>query len=148
MRFGLEYIGADGRAHRPLMVHRALLGSVERFLGVLIEHYGGNFPVWLAPVQVAVLPVSEKQASYAQQVADRLRQSRFRVHLDERNEKLNARIRDAQLSKIPFTLVVGGREEEGQSVAVRRRGQREVSSQSVEDFVQSLEQLRESRAVG
>ena len=148
MRFGLEYIGADGRAHRPLMVHRALLGSVERFLGVLIEHYGGNFPVWLAPVQVAVLPVSEKQASYARQVADRLRQSRFRVHLDERNEKLNARIRDAQLSKIPFTLVVGGREEEGQSVAVRRRGQREVSSQSVEDFVQSLEQLRESRAVG
>ncbi len=148
MRFGLEYIGADGRAHRPLMVHRALLGSVERFLGVLIEHYGGNFPVWLAPVQVAVLPVSEKQASYAQQVADRLRQSRFRVHLDERNEKLNARIRDAQLSKIPFTLVVGGREEEGQSVAVRRRGQREVISQSVEDFVQSLEQLRESRAVG
>ena len=148
MRFGLEYIGADGRAHRPLMVHRALLGSVERFLGVLIEHYGGNFPVWLAPVQVAVLPVSEKQASYAQQVADRLRQSRFRVHLDERNEKLNARIRDAQLSKIPFTLVVGGREEEGQSVAVRRRGQREVSSQSVEDFVQSLEQLRKSRAVG
>ena len=148
MRFGLEYIGADGRAHRPLMVHRALLGSVERFLGVLIEHYGGNFPVWLAPVQVAVLPVSEKQASYAQQVADRLRQSRFRVHLDERNEKLSARIRDAQLSKIPFTLVVGGREEEGQSVAVRRRGQREVSSQSVEDFVQSLEQLRESRAVG
>ena len=117
MRFGLEYIGADGRAHRPLMVHRALLGSVERFLGVLIEHYGGNFPVWLAPVQVAVLPVSEKQASYAQQVADRLRQSRFRVHLDERNEKLNARIRDAQLSKIPFTLVVGGREEEGQSLA-------------------------------
>ena len=148
MRFGLEYIGADGRAHRPLMVHRALLGSVERFLGVLIEHYGGNFPVWLAPVQVAVLPVSEKQASYAQQVADRLRQSRFRVHLDERNEKLNARIRDAQLSKIPFTLVVGGREEEGQSVAVRRRGQREVISQSVEDFVQSLEQLRESRSVG
>ncbi len=148
MRFGLESIGADGRAHRPLMVHRALLGSVERFLGVLIEHYGGNFPVWLAPVQVAVLPVSEKQASYAQQVADRLRQSRFRVHLDERNEKLNARIRDAQLSKIPFTLVVGGREEEGQSVAVRRRGQREVISQSVEDFVQSLEQLRESRAVG
>ena len=148
MRFGLEYIGADGRAHRPLMVHRALLGSVERFLGVLIEHHGGNFPVWLAPVQVAVLPVSEKQASYAQQVADRLRQSRFRVHLDERNEKLNARIRDAQLSKIPFTLVVGGREEEGQSVAVRRRGQREVISQSVEDFVQSLEQLRESRSVG
>ncbi len=148
VRFGLEYIGPDGRAHRPLMVHRALLGSVERFLGILIEHYGGNFPVWLSPIQVAVLPVSEKQASYAQQVADRLRQSRFRVHLDERNEKLNARIRDAQLSKIPFTLVVGGREEEAQSVAVRRRGQREVSSQSVEDFVQSLEQLRKSRSVG
>ena len=148
VRFGLEYIGADGQAHRPLMVHRALLGSVERFLGVLIEHYGGNFPVWLAPIQVAVLPVSEKQASYATQVTDRLRQGRFRVDLDARNKKLNARIRDAQLAKIPFTLVVGAREEEGQSVAVRKRGQREVTSQPLEGFVQSLEQLRESRSVG
>ena len=148
VRFGLEYIGADGQAHRPLMVHRALLGSVERFLGVLIEHYGGNFPVWLAPIQVAVLPVSEKQASYATQVTDHLRQGRFRVDLDARNKKLNARIRDAQLAKTPFTLVVGAREEEGQRVAVRKRGQREVTSQPLEDFVQSLEQLRESRSVG
>jgi len=148
VRFGLEYIGADGQAHRPLMVHRALLGSVERFLGVLIEHYGGSFPVWLAPIQVAVLPVSEKQASYATQVTDRLRRGRFRVDLDARNKKLNARIRDAQLAKIPFTLVVGAREEEGQSVAVRKRGQREVTSRPLEDFVQSLEQLRESRSVG
>ena len=148
VRFGLEYIGADGQAHRPLMVHRALLGSVERFLGVLIEHYGGNFPVWLAPIQVAVLPVSEKQASYAKQVTDRLRQGRFRVDLDARNKKLNARIRDAQLAKIPLTLVVGAREEEGQSVAVRKRGQREVTSQPLEDFAQSLEELRESRSVG
>ena len=148
VRFGLEYIGADGQAHRPLMVHRALLGSVERFLGVLIEHYGGNFPVWLSPIQVAVLPVSEKQASYATQVTDRLRQGRFRVDLDARNKKLNARIRDAQLAKTPFTLVVGAREEEGQSVAVRKRGQGGVTSQPLEDFVQFLEQLRESRSVG
>ena len=148
VRFGLEYIGADGQAHRPLMVHRALLGSVERFLGVLIEHYGGDFPVWLSPIQVAVLPVSEKQASYATQVTDRLRQGRFRVDLDARNKKLNARIRDAQLAKTPFTLVVGAREEEGQSVAVRKRGQGGVTSQPLEDFVQFLEQLRESRSVG
>ena len=148
VRFGLEYIGADGQAHRPLMVHRALLGSVERFLGVLIEHYGGNFPVWLSPIQVAVLPVSEKQASYATQVTDRLRQGRFRVDLDARNKKLNARIRDAQLARTPFTLVVGAREEEGQSVAVRKRGQGGVTSQPLEDFVQFLEQLRESRSVG
>ncbi len=148
VRFGLEYIGPDGRAHRPLMVHRALLGSVERFLGILIEQYEGNFPVWLAPIQVAVLPVSEKQASYARQVAKQLRQSRFRIHLDERNEKLNARIRDAQLNKIPFTLVVGGREEESQSVAVRRRGQGDINSQSIEDFVKLLEQLRKSHSVG
>ena len=148
VRFGLEYIGADGQAHRPLMVHRALLGSVERFLGVLIEHYGGNFPVWLSPIQVAVLPVSEKQASYATQVTDRLRQGRVRVDLDARNKKLNARIRDAQLAKTPFTLVVGAREEEGQSVAVRKRGQGGVTSQPLEDFVQFLEQLRESRSVG
>ena len=148
VRFGLEYIGPDGRAHRPLMVHRALLGSVERFLGILIEQYEGNFPVWLAPIQVAVLPVSEKQASYARQVAEQLRQGRFRIHLDERNEKLNARIRDAQLSKIPFTLVVGEREKESQSVAVRRRGQDDINNQSIEDFVKSLEQLRKSHSVG
>jgi threonyl-tRNA synthetase len=147
-RFGLEYIGGDGRAHRPLMVHRALLGSVERFLGVLIEHYAGSFPLWLAPTQVAVLPISEKQSAYARQVTDRLRAARFRVHLDDRNEKLNARIRDAQIEKIPFTLVVGGREAESNTVAVRVRGQGDTGPRPLEKFIQELQQARDSRSLG
>ncbi len=147
-RFGLEYIGGDGRAHRPLMVHRALLGSVERFLGVLIEHYAGSFPLWLAPTQVAVLPISEKQSAYARQVTDRLRAARFRVHLDDRNEKLNARIRDAQIEKIPFTLVVGGREAESNTVAVRVRGQGDTGPRLLEKFIQELQQARDSRSLG
>ncbi len=146
VRFGLEYIGKDGHTHRPLMVHRALLGSVERILGVLIEHYAGNFPLWMAPVQVAVLPISEKQSDYAGQVAERLRSARFRVHLDDRSEKLNARIRDAQLRKIPFMLVVGAREVENNSVAVRVRGKGDTGAQPLEEFLRRLEQVRESRS--
>jgi hypothetical protein len=101
-RFGLEYVAPDGHPKTPVMVHRALLGSIERFFGVLIEHYTGAFPVWLAPVQAVVLPISEKHAAYAREVAAQLRAAGVRVQLDERNEKLNARIRDAQLQKIPF----------------------------------------------
>jgi threonyl-tRNA synthetase len=106
-RFGLEYVGADGHAHTPVMVHRALLGSVERFFGVLIEHYAGAFPVWLAPIQAVVLPISQKHLTYARQVSDKLREAGIRVELDDRNEKLNARIRDAQLQKVPLMLVAG-----------------------------------------
>src|SRR6202161_2731642 len=103
-RFDLEYVADDGARHQPLMVHRALLGSVERFFGVLIEHYAGAFPVWLAPVQVSVLPLSEKISDYAKQVTEKLKAAGFRVHLDERNEKLQAKIRDAQMEKIPYML--------------------------------------------
>ena len=146
-RFGLEYVGADGRAHTPVMVHRALLGSVERFFGVLIEHYAGAFPVWLAPLQAMVLPVSEKHLTYARDVEQQLRAARIRVQLDERNEKLNARIRDAQLQKIPFMLVVGDREGAGRGVAVRRRDTGDAGFKLVQEFVSWVRQLIDSRAI-
>jgi threonyl-tRNA synthetase len=146
-RFGLEYVASDGRKHMPVMVHRALLGSVERFFGVLIEHYAGAFPLWLAPVQAIVLPVSEKQLDYGQKVTETLRASRIRVQLDDRNEKLNARIRDAQLQKIPLMLVAGAREADAGTVAVRRRDSGDSGSQPVDQFVGWVRELIDTRAV-
>jgi len=137
-RFDLEYVGEDGARHQPLMVHRALLGSVERFFGILIEHYAGAFPAWLAPVQVEVLPLSEKIAAYAQQVTEKLRGSGFRVHLDDRNEKLQAKIRDAQLQKIPYMLVVGGKEAEAGTVSVRHRAKGDLGARPLDDFIGTL----------
>jgi threonyl-tRNA synthetase len=120
-RFGLEYIGEDNTAHQPIMVHRALLGSLERFFGVLIEHYAGAFPLWLAPVQATVIPVTERHQEYAAQVAAKLRAHGVRVHVDDRNERLNYKIREAQLQKVPYMLVVGDKEVTGGTVAVRHR---------------------------
>jgi threonyl-tRNA synthetase len=145
VRFGLEYVGADGQPHQPLMVHRALLGSVERFFGVLIEHYAGAFPVWLSPVQAVVLPVSEKHLAYARQVTEELRAARVRVELDDRNEKLNARIRDAQLQKVPFMLVVGDREAQGRGVAVRRRDTGDAGFRPLAEFIPWLRELVDKR---
>jgi threonyl-tRNA synthetase len=144
-RFGLEYTGADGRGHTPVMVHRALLGSVERFFGVLIEHYAGAFPVWLAPVQAIALPISEKHLAYARDVVQQLRAAGIRVQLDDRNEKLNARIRDAQLQKVPFMLVVGDREAASGEVAVRRRDKRDAGSKRIEEFISWMRELIDSR---
>jgi threonyl-tRNA synthetase len=146
-RFGLEYVGADGHAHTPVMVHRALLGSIERFFGVLIEHYAGAFPAWLAPVQTMVLPISDKHLSYAQSVVEELQQAKIRVQLDARNEKLNARIRDAQLQKVPFMLVVGDREAQSRSVAVRLRDSGDAGSRPLADFIGWTRQLIDSRAM-
>ena len=120
-RFELTYVGEDGKEHQPYMVHRALLGSLERFFGILIEHYGGAFPLWLAPEQVRVLPITEKQLDYARDVADQLRKADVRVSVDEDSEKIGAKIRRAQMEKVPYMLVVGGREAEAGAVAVRRR---------------------------
>jgi threonyl-tRNA synthetase len=144
-RFGLEYVHEDGTRHQPVMVHRALWGSVERFFGVLIEHYAGAFPVWLAPVQAAVLPVSEKSLDYARQVAKKLGAAGFRAHLDDRNEKLQAKIRDAQLQKIPYMLVVGGREAEAGTVAVRHRAKGDLGPQPFDAFVAALQREVETR---
>jgi threonyl-tRNA synthetase len=145
-RFDLEYVGSDGHPHTPVMVHRALLGSIERFFGVLIEHYAGAFPVWLAPVQVAVLPISDKHASYAQTVLEELRGAQIRAQLDDRNEKLNARIRDAQLQKVPFMLVVGDREAQNHSVAIRRRDTGDAGSRPLAEFIGWARQLIDTRA--
>ena len=110
-RFGLEYIAEDGKSHQPLMVHRALYGSIERFFGILIEHYAGAFPVWLAPVQAVVLPITDRQNEYARtKCRDRLKAGGLRVTLDDRSEKVNFKIREAQLQKVPYMLVVGDRE--------------------------------------
>ena len=139
-RFGLEYIAEDGKAHQPLMVHRALYGSVERFFGILLEHYAGAFPVWLAPVQATVLPITDRQLEYATQVTQRLRQAGIRATLDDRNEKVNLKIREAQLRKIPYMLVVGDREAQAGTVSVRNRKHGDQGVRPLEAF---LEQVRE-----
>jgi threonyl-tRNA synthetase len=146
-RFRLEYVGEDGSRHQPLMVHRALWGSVERFFGILIEHYAGAFPAWLAPVQAEVLPVSEKSLDYAKQVVEKLVAAGFRAHLDERNEKLQAKIRDAQLQKVPYMLVVGAKEAEAGSVAVRHRSKGDLGARPLPQFLDDLRKEVESKAV-
>ena len=137
-RFDMEYVGEDGARHQPLMVHRALFGSVERFFGVLIEHYAGAFPAWLAPVQVSVLPLSEKTNEYAKKVTEHLKKAGFRVHLDDRNEKLQAKIRDAQMQKIPYMLVIGGKEAEAGTVSVRHRTKGDLGPRPLDQFTADL----------
>ncbi|HET6929926.1 MAG TPA: threonine--tRNA ligase [Candidatus Acidoferrum sp.] len=146
-RFELEFVGEDGARHQPLMVHRALLGSVERFFGILIEHYAGAFPLWLAPVQVAICPVSEKVAEYAKHVYETLKNHGIRVHLDDRNEKLPAKIRDAQMQKIPYMLVVGPKEAEAGTVSVRHRTKGDQGPRPIADAVTSLLEEISSRAI-
>ena len=144
-RFDLTYTGEDGRAHRTIMVHRALLGSVERFFGMLIEHYAGALPVWLAPVQIIVIPLSDKFLEYGTQVAQTLRGHGIRVQVDERNEKMQAKIRDAQLQQIPYMAVVGGREAEAKAVAVRHRRDGDLGTMSLDAFADRVRQENESR---
>jgi threonyl-tRNA synthetase len=145
-RFGLQYIGEDGAKHEPLMVHRALLGSVERFFGILIEHYAGAFPLWLAPVQVEICPVSEKVADYARHVTDTLKRHGFRVDLDDRNEKLPAKIRDAQLQKIPYMLVLGPKESEAGTVSVRHRTKGDLGPKPLPEVIESLTKEVDSKS--
>jgi threonyl-tRNA synthetase len=142
-RFNLEYIAEDGRAHQPLMVHRALYGSVERFFGVLLEHYAGAFPMWLAPVQAVVLPISDKHTEYARQVARQLKDAGLRARVDERKEKINFKIREAQLQKVPYMLVVGDREAHNGTVSVRNRKLGDQGAKSIEQFIsEALELIR------
>ncbi|RPI08198.1 MAG: threonine--tRNA ligase [Zetaproteobacteria bacterium] len=137
-RFGISFVGEDNRPHRPYMVHRALLGSMERFLGVLIEHYGGAFPVWLAPVQARVLPVADRHHAYARSVCDRLAASGLRAESDLRSEKIGFKIREAEVQKIPFILVVGDKETTAGTVAVRQRGGQDRGVMPLEDLVQTV----------
>ena len=144
-RFELEYIAEDGKAHQPVMVHRALWGSVERFFGVLIEHYAGAFPVWLAPVQAIVLPITDKQNDYATEVLKRLEEAGIRAEGDFRSAKVNAKIREAQLQKIPYMLVIGGREAEAGTAAVRHRKQGDLGPKAVDDFIAEVQQLIDTK---
>ena len=139
-RFDLTYAGEDGRPHRVVMLHRALLGSFERFFGMLLEHYAGALPVWLSPVQAVVIPLSDAQLDYARQVAGRLRERSIRVEVDERNEKMQAKIRDAQLAQVPYMLVVGQREQTQGAVAARHRREGDLGPMGLEQFVQRLQQ--------
>jgi len=147
-RFKLEFIGEDGQKHRPIMVHRALFGSVERFFGVLIEHFAGAFPFWLAPVQIAVLPITDRINNYAETIADELKQAGFRVELNLKSDKIGAKIRDAQLQKVSFMLVLGDKELEEQNVAVRERKQGDIGAMNLNEFKEMARRLKETRALG
>ncbi len=146
-RFQLEYIGEDNKPHRPVMVHRALFGSIERFFGVLIEHYAGAFPLWLAPVQVAVLPITDRINEYAEKVARELREAGLRVEVNVRSDKIGAKIRDAQMQKVPFMLVLGDREMEQGQVAVRERSQGDIGAMPLDEFKQMAQRLVKTRAL-
>jgi threonyl-tRNA synthetase len=140
-RFGLEYVAEDGSRKQPVMVHRALYGSVERFFGVLIEHYAGAFPVWLSPVQAVMIPISERHAEYANKVATQLKEVGVRVHVDSRNEKMNAKIREHAMQKVPFLLVVGDKEAEAGKVNVRTRGKEKTEDMPATEFVEKIRKL-------
>ena len=144
-RFGLEYVAEDGKKHQPLMVHRALYGSIERFFGILIEHYAGAFPVWLAPVQVVVMPITDRQQEYAKTVHAKLEAAGFRVHLDDRKEKVNLKIRDAQMQKVPYMLVVGDREAEAGTVSVRHRKHADMGVKPLDQFIADITALVDSK---
>lgn len=145
-RFDMTYIGADGEKHRPVMIHRTVLGSMERFIGVLTEHYAGAFPVWLSPVQVKILPITDRQMNYANDLVNRLAAADIRVELDSRNEKIGYKIREAQLEKVPYMLVIGDKEVASGTVAVRERGKGDIGSLTVEEFLHKIEQeVREKK---
>jgi threonyl-tRNA synthetase len=146
-KFDLEYVAEDGKRHQPMMVHRALYGSVERFFGILIEHYGGAFPVWLAPVQAVVMPITDRHFEYAQKVHAQLEAAGFRSHLDDRKEKVNLKIREAQLQKVPYMLVVGDREAESGTVSVRHRRHADMGAKPVEQFIADLRALVDLKVV-
>jgi threonyl-tRNA synthetase len=137
-RFDLTYVGSDGKDHRPYMVHRALLGSIERFFGILIEHYAGAFPLWLAPEQVRILPVSDKALEYANKVARELKAAGFRTDVDSSAEKLGAKIREATLAKVPFQVVVGPRDEAAGTVSVRARADGDLGAMELGKFIELL----------
>ena len=145
-RFELEYVGEDGEKHRPVMIHRVVLGSIERFIGVITEHFAGAFPTWLSPVQVKVLPVTDRAAEYADQVASKLDNMGFRVEVDHRNEKIGKKIREAQLEKVPYMLVVGDRDMENGTVSPRHRADGDLGAMPFEDFVALLTDVVESKA--
>lgn len=147
-RFELEYTGADNRPHRPVMIHRAVFGTLERFVGCLIEHFAGAFPLWLAPRQVVLLPIAEAQNDAARDIHRRLRQAGIRAEVDDRSETLNYRVRDAEIHKVPYMAVIGGREVEQGAIAVRARGKgKKQELMPAESFLARLREEIASRAL-
>jgi threonyl-tRNA synthetase len=138
-RFKLEYTGEDGQPHRPVMIHRAPFGSLERFVGVLIEHFAGAFPLWLAPVQAVVIPIADRHVDYANQVKDRLTTAGLRADVDRRTERMQAKIRDAQLQKVPYMLIVGDKEAEAGAVATRSRDRGDLGPVPLDEFIRQAE---------
>jgi len=146
-RFELEYQGADGEKHRPIMIHRVAFGSIERFIGILIEHFAGAFPTWLAPVQVKVLPISDKFIDYGESVKKQLEEAGIRAELDTRSEKIGYKIREAQMQKIPYMLIVGQKEQEEARVSVRSRFEGDEGQKSIDEFIESVKEEIATRAV-
>ena len=145
-RFELEYTGADGEKHRPVMIHRVVFGSIERFIGVITEHFAGAFPTWLSPVQVKVMPITDRTADYAKAVADKLSALGVRVETDLRNEKIGYKIREAQMQKLLYMLVVGDKEAEAGTVSVRTRGGVDLGAMPVDDFAAKITEEIRTRA--
>ena len=146
-RFDLEYVGEDGQKHRPIMIHRVVFGSIERFMAILIEHFAGKFPVWLAPEQVKVLPVTDRAAEYAQALADEMNAAGFRASADLRKEKLGRKILDAEVEKVPYKLVVGDKEMEDGTVSVRRRGEGDIGVMDKSSFFEMLREENDSKKI-
>ena len=147
-RFELEYTGDDGQKHRPFMIHRALFGSVERFFGILVEHFAGAFPFWLAPVQIAVLPITDRINEYAEQIGKELKDLGFRTEVSTKSDKIGAKIREAQMQKVPFMLVLGDKELEENKVAVRERKAGDIGQMTLAEFIETAKRLKETRAIG
>ena len=139
-RFDLTYIGEDGEKHRPVMLHRVIFGSIERFIGILIEHFAGAFPTWLAPVQVKILPISEKHLEYAKKIYNELFAKGIRVEIDASNEKVGYKIRKTQMEKVPYMLVVGDKEQENDTVAVRSRELGDEGVEKIEEFIKKIQE--------
>ena len=146
-RFGLTYVGADGEDHTPMMLHRAILGSLERFIGVYTEHTAGHFPLWLAPVQAVVVPIADRHVEYAHRVRSMLREKGLRVEVDESNERMGAKIRRAQLQRVPYMLVVGDREQEAEAAALRDGTGADLGAVPVFQIIDRLVDERDSRAI-
>ncbi|MBQ7895927.1 MAG: threonine--tRNA ligase, partial [Oscillospiraceae bacterium] len=142
-RFELEYVGEDGGKHRPVMIHRVVLGSIERFIGVITEHFAGAFPLWLSPVQAVIMPITDRTADYANEVKEKLEALGMRVETDLRNEKIGYKIREAQLKKVPYMIVLGDKEKEAGTIAVRTRNGVDLGAMSFDDFAaKATEQIR------
>ena len=145
-KFDLTYVGEDGLKHRPVMIHRVVYGSIERFIGILIENYAGAFPVWMAPVQAKVLPITDKHMDYAYDIKKKLFDMGYRIEVDERNEKIGYKMREAQVKKIPYMLVVGDQEVENGTVSVRKHGERDTVTMSIDEFVAMLQNKIDTKA--